>query len=82
MIAAQRAITLSPSNALRHNALGVILSETGDEAGAVAAFEKAAELDPENPTYSLNLAGAYDSLGDADKSAAAMERYRKLLAEH
>jgi Flp pilus assembly protein TadD len=73
-------VTLGPRNSLVHNALGVILDEVGDPAGAAAAFEKALELDPENPAFSLNLASAYARLGEAEKSAAAMERYRQQTA--
>jgi Flp pilus assembly protein TadD len=73
-------VTLGPRNSLVHNALGVILDEVGDHAAAAAAFERAAELDPDNPSFSLNLAGAYDRLGEAEKSAAAMERYRQQTA--
>ncbi|MFQ5789827.1 MAG: tetratricopeptide repeat protein [Acidobacteriota bacterium] len=77
---ARRALSLSPQNALLHNALGVILSDMGDENQALLAFKRAAELDPENPAYTLNLAAAYEKLGQAEKSAGAMERYRRQLA--
>ena len=73
-------MTLGPRNSLIYNALGVILDEVGDAAGAAASFEKALELDPENPAFSLNLASAYARLGETEKSAAAMERYQQQMA--
>ena len=80
MRTARQAVTLGPRNSLVWNALGVVLDEVGDRAGAAAAFEKALELDPENPAVNLNLASAYARLGDTEKSAAAMERYRQQTA--
>ncbi len=78
--AARQALALGPSNSLVWNALGVVLDEVEDHAGAAAAFEKALELDPENPAFNLNLASAYARLGETEKSALAMERYRQQTA--
>ena len=74
------AVRLSVRNSLLHNAHGVILGEIGDVSGSIAAFEKAAELDPDNPTYSLNLAVAYERIGQTEKSDEAMERYRQQVS--
>ena len=48
-----------------------------DPEGGARALEKAPKLDAENPALSLNLAAEYDKLGEAEKSADAMERSRK-----
>ncbi len=45
-----------------------------------SAFEKAQNLDAKNPALGLSLAAAYDKLGEAEKSADAMERSRKQSA--
>ncbi|MEJ2747169.1 MAG: tetratricopeptide repeat protein [Anaerolineae bacterium] len=42
---------------------------------AVAAFQSAAEADPENPVYHLNLASAYARQGDFGKAMQALGDY-------
>ena len=59
------------------------MQKTGIRPVAIGYLQRAMELDPalSECTYNLNVVAAYDRLGDAEKSAAAMARYRKLLAE-
>jgi tetratricopeptide (TPR) repeat protein len=45
----------NPGSALVHNNLGVMLMSTGREVDAVAEFEAAVRLKPEDPDYHVNL---------------------------
>lgn len=50
------------------NALGILLGQTGDEAGSVRALEQGREANPADPDILFNLASAYtrsDRAGDA-----------------
>jgi len=52
------AVRLNPKAADAHNALGQVAEQQGDFALAIASFQKAAELDPRQEAYRLNLEGA------------------------
>ena len=58
--------------AAAYNELGMVLYQKGDRAGAVAHFEKAAQLDP---AYQLNLARLYKMQGDTARARAAFEAF-------
>ena len=49
------AIRLKPSAAEAHNALGEVALREGDRQTAIASFQRAAELDPQQPAYRSNL---------------------------
>ncbi len=57
----------SPGKARPHNNLGTALGEAGDPAGAVEAFERALELDPEHFQARLGLGRAYLALGKTER---------------
>ena len=49
------ALKLNPSAAEAHNAFGKLALEMNDRKTAIAAFTRAAELDPKEPAYRMNL---------------------------
>src|SRR5262249_35381442 len=57
-----------------HNLLGILLAESGRATEALEEFRRAQELDPENPRFLVNLAGAYARASRWDDAAAAYER--------
>lgn len=56
--------------------LGCVLSETGDQAGAKAAFQIALDRHPDYPDAHFHLAGVLEMLGESD---AAAHHWRKYL---
>jgi Flp pilus assembly protein TadD len=52
------AVRLNPSGADVHNALGEVALREGDAHRAIASFQRAAELDPHQTEYRLNLEAA------------------------
>ena len=59
-----------PEDAVIANNLGMCLTLTGDNERALAAFEKAASLEPKNARYRSNQAMALGMLGRYDESLA------------
>ena len=73
----ERLLTMSPTHALAHNDMGVLYYESGAKEKALAHYEKAAELAPENSVFLKNLADFYFlEMGDAQK---ALTRYVQAL---
>ncbi len=72
--AARRGVDLDPQDALTFDTLGVVLSRTGDHAGAVPLFERAVLLDARNASYFYNLAAARQFIGDFAGAEAAYRR--------
>jgi choline-sulfatase len=70
------AVALAPTNAMAHNALGLMAIEDNRPQAAVAAFERAAAIDPNNASYWTNLGNARRASGDAKEAEQA---YRKAL---
>jgi tetratricopeptide (TPR) repeat protein len=66
-----------PANASAHLAYGTFLNARQDERGAQAQWEKALELDPNNPEVYNNLAGRYSEGGPVNK---AFEYFSKAIA--
>ncbi len=58
------------------NARGRELFDSDHVDEAIHAFERAASLDPSNPSYHCNLAVAYD---EADRDEEALEEYERTL---
>lgn len=71
---AGEAISLNDKDAFTHILLGNIYFDQGKTSDAIASYEKAAELEPENGLLSYNLASAMLKKGD---EAAAIEYYKK-----
>lgn len=66
--AADRALALSPADALTLDTLGVVYSQTGDYGSAVAAFRKVVSLAPNHAPYRYNLATALVAAGLLDEA--------------
>lgn len=70
----RRAISLRPSFATAYLWLGLTLVARGDLEGALAAAEKAAELDPRSPIVAQGPATVLRSLGRDDEAKALCEK--------
>ncbi len=58
-------------------ALGILYRQQGNDADAVTAFEKVAELAPERPESYSELSALYTRTGQPEKAAALVERAKK-----
>ena len=74
----ERALKLEPRNADLYWQLGraELFSETGSPAEAVAALEKATELDPHSGTYWVELSEARENAGDMAGAARGLASAR------
>ena len=79
MDAIRQAITLNPKTADFHNVLGNLSFGRGDYQTAVEAYSKAAEIQPENPAFHLNLSVALGKTGDSRGSQEEKDLYFKLI---
>ncbi len=61
--------------------LGYTLAQAGRWAEAAAAYEKAAEIDPQDANVFQNLSVIYDKLGQKDKYRQALEALARLRPE-
>jgi tetratricopeptide (TPR) repeat protein len=66
---AERATGIYPKSALLWNQLGIYRGYSLDRTGAVAALEKAIELEPNTALYHFNVSGWYFSLLEVTKGA-------------
>ncbi len=75
--ALRRALAIDDREALAHQMLGVALLKSGRAQEAIPYFERALELDADNPELRLAWAEALASLGRDAESAVQLEAYRK-----
>jgi aspartate beta-hydroxylase len=68
------AVNRFPDDPRSHNALGMRALADGDFSAAARAFDRAVQLDPEEPALLLNLASAYRQSGDYGSEKAALGR--------
>lgn len=74
---AQQAVSADPTNFVAHKALGQVLLETGDTAGAIAELEAGVKMAPDSPAMRFQLAKAYQKAGrtaDAERERAEFTR--------
>lgn len=76
--AAERAISIGPPDAITFDTLGVVLSHAGQHAAAAPLFEKAAELEPNNPSFLHNLGASRQFCGDLVGAISAFRRELEL----
>jgi protein O-mannosyl-transferase len=67
-----------PDWALGRNNYGSILEEQGDFEGALKEYEKAFQLNPEQPSFSLNLGKLYIRMGSPEKALDPISRSVRL----
>jgi Flp pilus assembly protein TadD len=58
------------------NSRGMIMTYSGDQAGAIAAYLKALEMSPGDADFMCNLTMAYVRAGDARNARAMFDRFR------
>lgn len=68
------AIRRAPELAAAHNGLGASLMHLGRTSDAIAALDRAAELDGSDPNPLMNLALLHERAGDRDAARTAWER--------
>ena len=73
----KRGIELGSREAITYNYLGVSEAEAGHFPQALAAFEKALEVDPRYATAALNLALQYRSQGDPAQARVYFQKVCK-----
>ena len=74
----RRALALVPHYDIAWNNLGVALEQTGDPAGASAAFARALDAAPQRTTYLVNRASALSKTGRRSEAAAHLARALEL----
>jgi tetratricopeptide (TPR) repeat protein len=72
-VAIERALVLNPNSAMLESLYGIYLQRQKQPVRALAAFQKAAILEPEDPGWQMALGGAYEQAGDL---VAALEHYQ------
>ena len=75
---AQQAAEHAPDEPSVHLRLGDALRQTGDDAGAVRAFDAARRLDPAAPSPLVSLADLHAETGDAEAEREALEALVRL----
>lgn len=77
----RRAIAAEPRNAHAHN-LGMALYQKGESTQAIAEFEAALQIEPQDGALMHNLGNAYRSLGDARNARDWFDRACNLPRPH
>lgn len=78
----EQAIALAPDLSSAHYYLGVLLNERMDTQGALAALERALQLDTHNIDAWVELAGVYEQSGQLEKAEDAVRKASELAADH
>jgi len=75
---AQQAVDTAPTDFASRRALGQVLFELGDTAGAIEQLERGVTLAPDSPSLRFVLARAYQKAGRAADADREREEFRKL----
>ncbi len=70
--AAKKSVALRPDDPAVADLYGRVLHQSNKNKEAVAALQRALELDPENGLYHYHLAGVYETLGRPEDAEAEM----------
>ena len=79
--AANKAIRLMPNEAILYNTLGSLYAMQGDSRNAIVAFQKAIELNSEEPFYHLNLSRLYQGIGNQRLAQEHHRIYEYLMSK-
>ncbi len=74
----RRVVEIDPSRGAAYFYLGEALNKTDDLYGAMAAYQRAAELMPEHSRALYGLGIVYDRLGRPDDAARMYRRSREI----
>ena len=72
--AARKAVQLMPNQPILYNTLGSAYAMQGESQMAINAFQKAVELDSDQPYYHLNLSRLYQGPRQPKTRAGALSR--------
>jgi tetratricopeptide (TPR) repeat protein len=72
----KKGLAISPNSALLQSLYGLYLQRQKQPKAALAAFVKAAALEPEDPGWQMALGGAYEQTADL---VAALEHYQRAV---
>lgn len=70
----QKAVSLSPLDAMAHQALAATFFQIGQPEKALTAISKAIELDEKHPRFFVDRAAVYEELGDAPAALIDLNR--------
>ncbi|HET8771886.1 MAG TPA: tetratricopeptide repeat protein [Gemmatimonadaceae bacterium] len=73
----KKSVALAPENAMAHYFYGEVLNQTDNLAGALAAYERAAELEADHWRALKGVGVMLDRLGRSDEAAAFYRRSRE-----
>ena len=83
---ARRAYTqllqIAPTHVRGHNNLALLIAEQGNTEGALASFQRALDLDPENPTLLANRAAVLSLAHRYEAAEADLKKALRLQPEH
>ena len=75
----EKSIAMNAGDASAHFEMGTVLDRLQRFAGAVAEFQRAAELAPSDPAVHYRLARDYDRIGKHDAAQAEREKHAQLV---
>lgn len=78
----EQAESAPPADALSRDTMGCVYARLGDHAAALAHFEEAARLRPDNTEYRYNVAVTLNFLGRTDAAEAALEALIGIAPDH
>jgi tetratricopeptide (TPR) repeat protein len=76
----KKSLALDPQSADTHLQLGIFYSDQNRDQDAIAEFEAAISLNPDNPDPHYRLAQVYLRIGDKQRGQAELQIYEKLHA--
>ena len=76
--ALEKAVQLDPTLGVAYMQLGILDSEQKDFSGAIAAYQRAIEADPDSEDAHYRLAQAYRRAGETSKAQAELQQYKKI----
>ena len=76
-----RALNIDPNLAEAHLQLGIIEQAAGDWNAALARFQRAAKLQPENAAVRYRLANVYQKLGESEKARVERAEFQRLKSQ-